>query len=190
MSRRRRVRTAGRIRRQPAALLTLCLVAASGVLACGCGSGATAAQTAPPTASATAAPATPAPAGDASPSPRPSPQITAGPVPTAALGAVREFWRLLQERRYARARAAVAPSSPLADPGARWNLAGARLLAVYPRALAAVPPYATVEFKTVVSIRPSAGTNTWGAAGSRSLWMTVTRMSDRSWRVYEFGTGP
>lgn len=205
MIRRRRVRTPGRVRRSRAALLTLCLVAAPAVLAGGCGSGASAAPPAsgptgssdpPPaaisvgTASPAATPATPAPSGAASFSPQPLPQVTAGPVPAGAITAVREFWRLLNERHFARARAQVAPGSPLADPGLRWGLAAARLLAVSPGALAAVPPYATVEFRTVVFVKPGAGTNAWGTAGSRSLWMTVTRMSDRSWRVYEFGTGP
>jgi hypothetical protein len=206
MSRRRRVRTPGRVRRSRAALLTLCLVAAPAVLAGGCGSGASAAPQAsgpadssvspPPTvisvgtASPAPTPSIPAPTGAASSSPQPFPQVTAGPVPGGAIAAVREFWRLLNERHFARAQAQVAPGSPLADPDLRWGLAAARLLAVSPRALAAVPPYATVEFRTVVYVKPGAGTNAWGAAGSRSLWMTVTRMSDRSWRVYEFGTGP
>jgi hypothetical protein len=213
MSRRRRVRTPGRVRRSRAVVLTLCLVAAPAVLAGGCGSGASTALqasgsagssdspttmaisvgTASPAATpATPAPtpSTPAPTGAASSSTQPLPQVTAGPVPAGAITAVREFWRLLSERHFARARAQVAPGSPLADPGLRWGLAAARLLAVSPRALAAVPPYATVEFRTIVYVKPGAGTNAWGAAGSRSLWMTVTRMSDRSWRVYEFGTGP
>lgn len=183
MNRRPRVATAARARRPRATLLTLCLVAAAAALASGCGSGAQ--PTAPPAAS-----PTPTPAGIASPSPAPYPQITAGPVPAGAVHAVRRFWRLLEERHFAQVRARVAPGSPLAEPDTKWGPASVRLLAVCPRALAVVPSYATVEFRVSVYVKPGAGTNAWGPAGSRSLWMTVTRMSDRSWRVYEFGTGP
>ena len=111
-------------------------------------------------------------------------------MPGGAVTAVHGFWRLLGERRFAQVRAVVAPGSPLADPHLAWDLAAARLLAVYPRATSVVPPYATVEFKTRVFVKPTAGQDTWGAAGSHTLWMTVTRMSDQSWRVYEYGTGP
>jgi hypothetical protein len=189
MSRRRRARTAGRLRRPRAATAALCLAVVIATLAGACGRGPAAS---PPTASPSAgAPApTAAPAGVATPAPRPSPQITSGAAPGGAVQAVRGFWRLLGERRFARLRAAVAPGSPLADRHLIWDVAAARLLAVHPRATGVVPPYATVEFKIDVFVKPTAGHDTWGAAGNHTLWMTVTRMSDQSWRVYEYGTGP
>lgn len=198
MSRRRRARTAGRLRRPRAALAALCLAAVIATLAGACGSGAAASPGAsssaasPPTASPSVGATAPtaAPAGVTSPAPRPSPQITSGAAPGGAIRAVRGFWRLLGERRFARLRAAVTPGSPLADPHLAWDVAAARLLAVHPRATSVVPPYATVEFKIDVFVKPTAGHDTWGATGSHTLWMTVTRMSDQSWRVYEYGTGP
>lgn len=197
MTRRRRAGTAGRVRKPGGAPAVVCLAAAIATLTCACGSGAAASQSASspavsPATSPSAGTAAPsaAPVGITSPTPRVSPQITSGVAPVGAVWAVREFWRLLGERRFDRVRAAVAPGSPLADPDLVWDVAAARLLAVYRRATSVVPPYATVEFKTDVFVKPSTGHGTWGAAGSHALWMTVTRMSDHSWRVYEYGTGP
>ena len=198
MSRRRRTRTASRVRRPGAAPAALCLAVVIATLSGACGNGAAAApgasssalpsSAASPSAGATAP--TAAPAGATSPTPRPSPQITSGAAPGGAVWAVRGFWRLLGERRFARLRAAVVPGSPLADPHLVWGVAAVRLLAVHPRAISVVPPYATVEFKIDVFVKPTTDHDTWGAAGGHTLWMTVTRMSDQSWRVYEFGTGP
>ena len=191
MSRRRRVRTAGRIRRQPAALLTLCLVGRLGA----CWPAAAAAaqpRRRPPRPRRRLRPRRPPPRRPATPRRHHGPRrrsrrVRSPPPRSAPCASSGVSSRNVATRGHERPWRPVRRSQTPAPGG---NLAAARLLAVYPRALAAVPPYATVEFKTVVSIRPSAGTNTWGAAGSRSLWMTVTRMSDRSWRVYEFGTGP
>ena len=197
MSRRRRATNTGRVRR-PRSAPALGLAAALVTLVCACGSGTA-------VSSGASSPAVPAPAaspstgaaalavataGSGTPTPRPSPQITSGSAPAGAVAAVRGFWRVLGQRRFARLRAAVAPGSPLADPGLAWDIAAARLLKVDPHAAFAVPPYATVEFKIKVFVKPSASQETWGAAGSHTLWMTVTRMSDQSWRVYEYGTGP
>ena len=202
MSGQRRTMTASRVRRPGAAPAALCVAAVIAMLAGACGSGAAASQGASQGASRSAAPSPAAPsspgatapetasAGVASPTPRPSPQITSGAAPAGAVRAVRGFWRLLGEHRFARLRAAVAPGSPLADPHLAWDVAAGRLLAVHPRATRAVPPYATIEFKVDVFVRPTAGSDTWGAVGNHTLWMTVTRMSDQSWRVYEYGTGP
>ena len=108
MSRRRRVRTPGRVRRSRAALLTLCLVGRPGRAgrrlrqrrergAISLGRRQVQptrrrrrhSRSAPPAPAAT--PATPAPSGAASFSPQPLPQVTAGPVPAGAIAAVREL---------------------------------------------------------------------------------------------------
>jgi len=171
-------------------------VVAAVTLVAGCGGSTQTQATGSTHATSPSTPPVVAPSGAATTAPptpqaRPSPQITHGTAPAAAVAAVREFWRLVGARRFAAARARLAPRSPLAVPATVWAIDRARLLRTYAGRLSAAPPaYATVEFPVDVYVKPTSVPNSWGPPGRHRIWMTLVRMSDESWRVYELGSGP
>jgi hypothetical protein len=160
-----------------AACLSVSLVGAALLAACGGSSGGAA--------------ATPRASASAAPTPVPSPQITAGKPPAAAVDVVREFWTLVGTGRLDEAqRSMVAPGSPIL----RWSggdIASARFVRAVPLSVSRGPADgATIEFSVVVWIEPVPGGSPWGEPGEHQLFEHVVRMSDGAWRMYDSGTGP
>jgi hypothetical protein len=124
-----------------------------------------------------------------SPTPIPSPVVSSGRPPAAAVDVVRMFWTLIGEGRVQEARNfVIAPGSPLLD----WtgdDIAAARLVRVLHGSIVAPTDGATMTFAADVWIRPS-GVTPWGEVGKHTLFMSVVRMSDGSWRAWAVNTSP
>jgi hypothetical protein len=110
--------------------------------------------------------------------------------PAGAVDVVRMFWTQVGEGNIQEAREfTIAPGSPLLD----WtgdDIAEAKLVGVLPDNVVSPLDGATITFGADVWVKPSEGPTPWGDPGNHTLFMSVVRMSDGSWRMWDVNTSP